>query len=259
MATRAPGRSGEPRGVHTEWATTLARLALLTVSTLLIGLISAADSLRAASALPDQIALTERVRLELVVKNAVVSTRRVVEPFPGRPAIFEYLLDHPEFATHVARALRVARYRIWRTGEGLFLDDGWGAKGHFEVVHVEQGIRVFYAHGHYEQRLLPNIRGRAVVVIEYGFSRTGEGGETIAAVITGYVMLDNRALRLIGKLAAPVAQAKADREAQQLLKVFARVSRAIADSPDRVYDELRRRPDVPRQELEEFRRLLPGP
>jgi len=57
-------------------------------------------------------------------------------------------------------------------------------------------------------------------------------------------------------LVGPLAQAKADREARQLLKVFARVSRAIEERPEEVYEAVRQRPDVPQQELAEFRHLL---
>jgi hypothetical protein len=54
-------------------------------------------------------------------------------------------------------------------------------------------------------------------------------------------------------------QKKADREARQLLKVFAKVSRAIEDNPGDVYTRVRERPDVPKRDLEEFRKLLGVP
>ena len=50
--------------------------------------------------------------------------------------------------------------------------------------------------------------------------------------------------------------AKADKEAGQLLRVFARASRAIEGNPSEVYQKVSERADVPRQELERFRELL---
>lgn len=188
--------------------------------------------------------------------NAFVSTRMEAEPYVARPQIFEYLLDHPEFATHVTRALRVARYRIWRMPDGLFLDDGWGTKGHFEVVHRDAGIRIMYARGQYEPPLLPDVRGQAVVVMEYGFRPGADGHTLVTTTITGYVRLDSRFLRMASVFVGPIAQAKANREARQLLKVFRRVSAAIEERPDEVYEAVRQRPDVPQQELAEFRQLL---
>lgn len=211
-----------------------------------------------AFSLPQQIPPPARAKLEQVVEQAFVSTRMEAEPYAARPDIFEYLLNHPEFATHVTRALKVARYRIWQTPEGLFLDDGWGTQGHFEVVHAEPGLRVMYARGRYDPPLLPVIQGQAVVVMQYGFRPSGEGHTVVATTITGYVKLESQFLRIAGVLVNPLAQAKADREARQLLKVFRRVSLAIEERPDEVYEVVRQRPDVPQQELAGFRQLLDG-
>jgi hypothetical protein len=209
-----------------------------------------------ASSLPADIPAAERGRLERVAEAAAVSTRVATEPFFTHRAIFEYLLDHPEFATHVTRVLRLARYRIWHTADGLFLDDGWGATGHFAVVHAVGGTRVIYARGAYRQTALPTVNGEAVAMIEYDITPTGDGRDVVRATVSGFVRLDSGVLALAIKLARPIAQQKADLEARRLMRVFARVSRAIDDDPADVYARLRQRPDVPRRELEEFGRLL---
>lgn len=235
-----------------------AALARIAIGACLVLGPTTAAALRAAAPLPPQIPPTERVKLEQVVADAFVSTRMEFEPYVAQPDIFEYLLDHPEFATHVTRALKVARYRIWHTPDGLFLDDGWGTKGHFEMVHAESGLRVMYARGQYEPPLLPDIRGQAVVIIEYGFRPDAERHTVVTTAVTGYVKLESHFLKAAGALVGPIAQAKADREARWLLKVFARVSRAVEERPEQVYEAVRQRPDVPQQELAEFRQLLNG-
>ena len=63
---------------------------------------------------------------------------------------------------------------------------------------------------------------------------------------TGYLQVDNEVLRTLGKIAAPFVQAKADKETGQLLRVFARASRAIEENPSEVYQKVSERPDVPR-------------
>lgn len=210
--------------------------------------------------LPSQVPQPTRVRLQDITEHPTVSTRVHGEPFPGRIDVFEFLLDNPEFATHVTRALKLARYRIWRTTEGLAIDDGWGTVGTFEVVHAAPGIRVMHAQGEYQHRLLPNIRGRAVVLFDYAANpaaKSGaEGKHAIQTTITGFVKLDSRILSAAGRLASAVANAKADREGRQLVKMFARTTRAIEDDPAGVYEQLRHQPGVPLRELEQFRRLL---
>jgi hypothetical protein len=196
------------------------------------------------------------LRLERLAEAASVATRVETEPFLTRRDVFEYLLDHPEFATHVTRTLRLARYRIWRTPDGMFLDDGWGATGHFAVIHAAAGQRVMYARGAYRQMLLPTINGEAVAMIEYEITPAGDGLDIVHATVSGFVKLESSVLDLATKIAGPIAQRKADLEARRLMRTFARVSRAIEDNPADVYDRLRQRPDVPERQLQEFGRLL---
>lgn len=206
--------------------------------------------------LPNAIPQAHRGELQQVAEAASVSTHVQAEPFVGRRDVFEYLLDHPEFATHVTRVLKLARYRIWHTSEGLFLDDGWGATGHFSVIYAVNGTRVMYARGQYQQRVLPAINGQAVIVLASEFQPAPDGRASITTAVTGFVKLDNRFLNLFGRLARGIVDAKAEKEAHRLVRVFARASRQIEERPAEVLAQLRQRPDVPQRELEEFRQLL---
>ena len=122
-----------------------------------------AEAARPNPTLPVQVPAPERVRFREIVEDPSVSTKVNGDAFTARREVFEYLLDHPEFASHVARMLRTARYRIWRNAEGLQLDDGWGTVGHFDVVHSAEGLRVMYARGQYKARMLPDISGQDIV------------------------------------------------------------------------------------------------
>jgi len=208
--------------------------------------------------LPPQLPAKDRHRFEGIVKNAFASTQVEVEPYTVRPEIFEYLLDHPEFASHVTRALKAARYKIWRDQGSLWLDDGWGVRGVFTPVYAEPGLRLIHAQGAY-QSALPDIKGRAAVALAYKFQPTSQGRQQVATTLTSFVHIDSGVVRTIGRMGGPLVQKKADREARQLLRVFAKVSRAIEDNPADVYARVRERADVPKQELEEFRKLLRVP
>src|SRR5207244_7617321 len=178
-------------------------------------LVSGALATRPSPTLPAQIPAGERARLQEVAEAASVSARAAGEPFIARPDVFEFLLDHPEFATHVTRALKLARYRIWRGPEGgLWLDDGWGVVGQFSVVYATSGTRVAYAHGQYQSGLLPSIKGQAVVLIEYGLSPTADHRSLISPAVTGFVKLESRIMALAGMLAGSVATAKTAKAAK---------------------------------------------
>lgn len=211
---------------------------------------------RLTAALPADVPAAVRARLAPVVDHASLATRVQGESFPARRDVFEYLLDHPEFATHVTQALKVARYRIWQTRTGLMLDDGWGAVGALEVVYGAPGVRVLYAKGEFQQRILPNIHGQAVVTIDWVVAPGPDGKAVIAPTVGAFVRLDSRVLSLASALAGSLATAKAEKEASRLVRVFEKTTRALNDNPAAVLETLRQRAETPRRELEEFGRLL---
>jgi hypothetical protein len=217
----------------------------------LVGIVVAAGA-----TLPADLPAPHRGRLEAIAQAAAVSTRVDAEPFPARPAVFQFLLEHPEFAARVTRVLKVARYRVWREADGLHLDDGWGAVGRFEVVHATSSRRIMYARGVYQKAFLPDIHGEAVVMIEYAARPTPDGKHLIGSTVTGFVKLDSGFLSAATKLLSPVAQAKADREARLLVRVFAKVCRATDEKPADLVRDLERQPDIAPQDLAAFRKLL---
>jgi hypothetical protein len=229
-------------------------------SLLLLGviLVGAASTTAAGGTpeLPSRVPDAARARVQPVTENPSLAVKVPGEPFVARREVFEYLLDHPDFATHVTRSLRLARYRIWRTPTGLGIDDGWGTVGTFELLHAADGLRLMYARGVYHHKILPDIHGQAVVLIDYDVQPAAGGRSVINAGVTGFVKLDSRILALASKLATSVATAKGEKEGRRLVKLFARATSAIEADPVGVFDKVRRHPDVPARELEEFRRLL---
>ncbi len=206
--------------------------------------------------LPADLPPAARARLQPVTDKASLAVKVDGQSFVGRRDVFEYLLDHPDFATHVTRALKFARYKIWRTPTGLAIDDGWGTVGTFETVWAAAGHRVMHAQGVYHHKILPNIHGQAVVSIDYAVQPAGGGRSQISTAVTGFVKLDSRLLAMASKLASSVARAKGEKEAKSLVGLFARTTQAIEADAAGVFEKVRQRPDVPARELEEFRRLL---
>jgi hypothetical protein len=108
----------------------------------------------------------------------------------------------------------------------------------------------------YHHRILPDINGQAVVVIDYGTQPAPQGRSLISAAVSGFVKLDSRILAAASKMATSVATAKGEKEARRLVHLFAKTTRAIDADPAAVFNQVRQQPDVPAADLEEFRRLL---
>ena len=234
------------------FAATLAGAVWLTL--LPIASSGAADS--TALSLPADIPAAERSRLTGVAAGASIATRVDGEPFLARRDIFEYLLNHLAFTTHVTQALRITRLRIWPTAEGLSFDEGWGTTGRLWVVYATDGTRVIYTRGQHNMALMPAIHGEVLLIIDYQYVPGAPGRVLVKTKVASFVKLDSRILSGMLKLGSGIAQKSADREARGIVKLFAKASRAIEEDPARVYAKLRDRPDVPHAELEEFRALL---
>lgn len=206
-----------------------------------------------APALPPGVPRAERARIEQVLAQGTISASAEIQPYPVRLDIVDYLLDHPEFATQMTRALKLGRYRIWRTADGLNLDDGWGVTGLITPLYGGGGLRVVYAKGRYEQSVLPDIRGEAVIVLRYAGSPGPDGVPVVATSMEVFAKLDSTVL---ASLAGSLAQAKAKTEARQVLRLFSRLSTHLALRADEILAELGRRPEVSRPDLNGFRQLL---
>src|SRR5439155_1484958 len=128
------------------------------------------------------------------------------------------------------QTLRVARYRIWRTPGGLMLDDGWGAVGALEVVYGAPGLRVMYAKGEYHQAILPNIRGQAVVTIDWKVTSGPDGRNLIAPTVGAFVKLDSRVLSAASALAGSIAAAHRPKCARATSKLSAIAARAAVSA-----------------------------
>jgi hypothetical protein len=209
-----------------------------------------------ARPLPAEASIVELAKLRDVTEGATVSARAAGKPFVGRREIFEFLLDHPELATQLTQALKVARYKVWRTPDGLVLDDGWGAKLRFSILAPSSNARIVYAEGHYEQTLLPDIPGKAVIMIEFDSVADSDGRDVLSTSVTSYVKVESGFAAFFIRLAGDAVLRKAELEAQRLVRVFARVSQKIDEDPHAVWAQLRDRPNVPAADLEAFRRLL---
>ena len=83
------------------------------------------------------------------------------------------------------------------------------------------------------------------MTIDYETWPTQDGRHLLQARLAGQLKIDSTFATLMLKIASSVAQEKAAKESRRLLQTFAKVLRAIDETPAAVYASLRARPDVP--------------
>ena len=234
------------------------RVAFLTIVALLAAPVA---SLGAGAAVPpfvvpSNLPADETQRLRTVADAATVRGRVTGESFVIAADLFEYLVDHPEFASEVIRAFAKGRYRTWRDQDNLWADDGGGAVGRLWLVHAGPQQRVFYLDGNYKPPILPAIKGRIVVVLDYPSEPAPDGKRLFTPMLTAYLKIDNIVVETASRILSAVAREKAEQLAKRLVRDVAKTARVIDQEPMRVRDELRRRPGVAPVDAERFGRLL---
>ncbi len=178
--------------------------------------------------------------------------------YPSRREVCEYLLDHPDFASDVARALREGRYRVRRVGAHYDTWDGRGVSGRMRPLLSQDGRRIFYLEGQYDSRWLPPITGRAVLVLDSRYT-TGTNGISMADIsVQGYLRLDNRLLGAFLVLARDFSARTFEERVRGFFGHVERVTRRASYEPLGLLELLAEQPDLDRERLVEFRQLLLG-
>jgi hypothetical protein len=210
-------------------------------------LVAAIGAARAATDGQDQrldirwegIAVASQQRVREVTEHAIFSRDLHGIPVKSSPTVFDFRLDHPDFAATAGRILGIVKYRIVKERDGIFWgDDAHGATGTFV------------------KRFLPTIRGRILLVIAYEH-RTDETGEShVINHVRGYLRIDNRILGILARIARPVVGPIVDKKVLRTFAAASRLTEQASLDPAALYDALAANPEINKNNLREFRKTL---
>jgi hypothetical protein len=202
-----------------------------------------------------------RGRAEVVLGTSLFAHRITGLRARSREPVFRFLLDHPDFAAAVARALRLGRYRVEARDGGYWGDDSRGARGMIRTLYADEGRRLFHLEGMYEGKKVPTIHGQMLVLIEFPHEDDPAGGTRVDASLTGHIRLDTPLVgafaQLATTLARPVVERAAERKVRRFFTTVARVSRWAHDQPEQFWAALEGHPEVPQDAtLAAFQQVL---
>jgi hypothetical protein len=172
--------------------------------------------------------------------------------------VFDFLIEHPDFAAAAGRTLGIIRDRIVKEREGLYWgDDNHGATGTFELVYAASGQRVYLSKGTFVKRPLPTIHGRIVLVMAYEY-QTDQGGESLVVNhIRGYLRIDNPILGVLARIAKPVVGPIVDKKVLRTFANASKLTERASSEPASLYRSLATSDQINQSDLREFRKVLP--
>ena len=176
--------------------------------------------------------------------------------FRSRKPVFDYLLDNPDFAADVARALREGKYRIRRVGDAFEADDGHGGRGTMKFLLNEDGRRLYYLQGRYDPPLLPTLTGRLVILLDAEHLDGPDGVTYCAMKFAGYLKLDNAMADAVARVMKMFSEDQVDRRVRRFFGHVAAVSRRAYNDPEGLAELLATQPQLPADQVAAFRELL---
>jgi hypothetical protein len=202
-----------------------------------------------------------RQRVEGVLARSLFAQRVEGIRYRSRESVFRFLLDHPDFATAVVRALRLGAYRLTPIADGYRGDDGRGASGVIRILHADESRRLYHLEGRYERRGLPTLEGQLLVLFEFRHETDPAGESVVVSSLTGHVRIDTPLVgvvaQAIGLLTRPFVERQVERKVQRFFRTVARVSRWAYDQPVELVAALEGHPEVPQgPTLAAFRTVL---
>lgn len=174
--------------------------------------------------------LNEKVRRTLTQPTLV--TRASAQEFRAAPAMYEWLVEHPDRAAIAWRRLGVQCSPIQDRGQGRF---GWrddiGSDVQWWVIARSAQARVWYAEGHVKAGpLLPAVPVRSVVVLRHELPASDEG--VIRHEIDIFCHADSRAANLAYRLFGSSADRLAEQAAEQMLTFFSALAQYFNEHPE---------------------------
>jgi hypothetical protein len=153
-------------------------------------------------------------------------------------SLYRQLLDRPPLAAALINRLNLGLYKSEARGPGRFWGyDGEGTEGVVQLVYQDRTSRIYYLEGSHDSRLLPDLAGKAVVLLKMDPVKDPGGMEVVNSTMVSYMKLDNRVLSgFASLLGSPIERAVA-RKLGKGLETVNRLSDLMRRQPDRVLYE----------------------
>jgi hypothetical protein len=183
----------------------------------------------------EQIAPGFRERVRAVLAQPTLSTRGPAETFNCRPAVYHWLLDHPDLAVRLWYSLGARCAVVEDRGGGVFgWHDGQGSDVRWQTVLHAGGQRLWYAEGRVKPGvLLPTVGFQAVIVLDYTEGHDREGRPALRHQMRLYLHADSHAAALAAKLVGASAPRLAEQYVAQLEMFFGGMAWYLDQDPER--------------------------
>lgn len=153
-------------------------------------------------------------------------------------SMYQYLLDHPPVASALIERLKLGLYKSEERGTDRFWGhDGEGTEGIVQLVYKDRTSRLYYLEGSHNSRLLPDVTGKAVVLIRMNQVTELNGADAMDSTVVSYTKLDNRILSGLVSLLRPLIGGVVTGKLRKGVETVNRLGLVMREHPERVLFE----------------------
>lgn len=176
-----------------------------------------------------------REQVRQVLEHPTLHTRGAAEAFNCQPAMYYWLLDHPDRAATVWRRLGAKCIDMQDRGGGRFgWSDGQGSDVHWDTIHTGPRQRVWYAEGKVRPALLsPAVPFQAVVVLHYAEGKDADGKPVLRHQAELTLHTDSKSAALVARILGSTAPHLAEQYVSQLQMFFAALAWYLDQHPEK--------------------------
>lgn len=150
-------------------------------------------------------------------------------------SMYEHLLDHPPVATVLINRLELGLYKSEERGPDRFWgSDGEGTQGIVQLIYKDRTSRLYYLEGSHNSRLLPDVTGKAVVLLRINPVKEANGAEAMDSTVVSYTKLDNRILSGLVSLLRPLIGGVVTGKLRKGAETVNRLGLVMRQHPERV-------------------------
>ncbi|ULA65289.1 MAG: hypothetical protein LZF86_190592 [Nitrospira sp.] len=196
-------------------------------------------------------------RLQPIIDDFTTANKIGPIQTPLPESVYVYLLDRPPVAAALVNRLELGLYKAEARGPGLYWgDDGEGSVGFVELVYQDSNHRVYYLEGTHHSTLLPNVAGKAVVLLSMVAVKDAAGQEAVETTLVSYTRLDNRVLAGLVSLLRPLVGRTVSRKLTKGVEAVNQLGLEMRRDPDRVLFEATDPPPLPPEDVAFLKQAL---
>jgi hypothetical protein len=176
-----------------------------------------------------------RGRVRQVIERPTLFSHGPAEAFTGRPALYHWLLDHPDQGVVAWRRLGATCTDITECGTGRFVwKDGQGSEITWQTIHNTPSLRIWYAEGQMRPGcLLPAVPVKAVLLLRHGNRPDSPGQTLIFHQADVFLQTDSKTAALLAQILGPSAPYLAEQGLGQVQMFFSALVWYLGQHPER--------------------------